>query len=418
MDDKCVESSIVIAIRTCKRINTIEQHTLKVIKDLPYKVYIFCPEYEKKEYLKKYKGVYTITDGGDKGTHLCNQKIVDYFSGNKKIIQMDDDIKSFLEWNGEKFIDGDLQHYIEEGFRLLEENNFKLFGFYPVKNGFFMKNLPEISKGLQFCMGGIHGFINDKSLRTIDNYRDDYERSILNYLKYGGCIRFNKCKVDNVIYVNEGGQAKSRTIENMTASTEYMTTTYPNYCRVKKCKSPYPEIQIINKPYKTEYHLEKQLNLITWSKNCDRPNVSGKNEEKSTKQNPVGFPCYSYTFGYIRPRRAKLGTRELTQITNKYPIIYTLASKYINETMPDFPFSTITINKDIVCLPHIDKYNQSDSLIVAFGEYTEGGNLYIKIDDIDHKINVKNKPYIFNGRNLHWNDKPNSSRYSLVYFNL
>ena len=57
-------------------------------------------------------------------------------------------------------------------------------------------------------------------------------------------------------------------------------------------------------------------------------------------------------------------------------------------------------------------------LIVAFGDYTEGGNLYIRIDDKEHKINVKCKPYVFNGRNLHWNDKANGSRYSLVYFNL
>ena len=411
---------IVIAIRTAKRIDTIEEHTLKIIKDLPYKVYIFCPESEKKEYLKKYKGKYTITDGGDKGTHLCNQKIVDYFRGNKNIIQMDDDIKSFLEWDGKNFVDGDLQHYIEEGFRLIKENNFKLFGFYPVKNGFFMKDLPEVSKGLQFCMGGIHGFINDKSLRTIDNYRDDYERCILNYLKYGGCIRFNKCKVDNVIYVNEGGQAKTRTIDNMTASTEYMTTTYPNYCRVKKCKSPYPEIQIKNQKYNIQYHLWKQLDLITWSKNCDRANVSGLDEEKTkgSIKNKIGFPCYSYTFGYIRPRCSVIGTRELTRISKKYPLIYELVKKYAEEVMPDFKFTTITINRDIVCLPHTDKYNQSDSMIVAFGDYTEGGNLYIRINGKDKKFCIKNRPLIFNGKNLHWNDEANGRRYSLVFFNL
>jgi len=155
---------IVIAIRTANRINTIEEHTLKVIKDLPYKVYIFCPENEKRDYLKKYKGKYTITNGGDEGPHLCNQKIVDYFTINKKIVQMDDDIKEFLEWNGEKFINGNLQHYIEEGFRLCERENYKLFGFYPDKD------LQDVSKGLQLCKGGIHGFINDKSLRTIARF--------------------------------------------------------------------------------------------------------------------------------------------------------------------------------------------------------------------------------------------------------
>jgi hypothetical protein len=411
---------IVIAIRTAKRINTIEEHTLKVIKDLPYKVYIFCPEYEKRDYLKKYKGKYTITNGGDEGTHLCNQKIVDYFAGGKKIVQMDDDIKGFLEWNGEKFINGDLQHYIEEGFRLCERENYKLFGFYPVKNGFFMKDLPDVSKGLQFCMGGIHGFINDKSLRTIDNYRDDYERCILNYLKYGGCIRFNKCKADNIIYVNEGGQAKSRTIDNMTASTEYMVNTYPDYCRVKKCKSPYPEIQIKNRQYCIKHHLQRQLNLITWEKNCDRPNVSGLDEEKSkNRQNRVGFPCYSYTFGYIRPRRAIKGTLQLTKITEKYPLIYRLANDLCKSLEPEHQFTTITINKDIVCQPHTDKYNNGDSLIISLGDYTEGGNLYIEEKDGTIKKYDTRKPLYFNGAKYkHWNDKANSQRFSFVYFKL
>ena len=408
---------IVIAIRTAKRINTIEEHTLKVIKDLPYKVYIFCPESEKKEYLKKYKGKYTITRGSDEGLNHANNAVHNYFPSGKKILFMDDDITGVYKWNGDKFENADLEHYIEEGFKLLGENNFKLFGFYPIKNGFFMKGKPEYSKGLQFCMGGIMGLINDKELRTT-TYKEDYERCIINYIKYGGIIRFNYVKVDNILYKNKGGQENIRTVKLMEETIEELINKYPNYCKRKVSKGKYPEMTLINKPYNTAYHLEKQLNLITWSKNCDRPNVSGKDEEKSTKQNPVGFPCYSYTFGYIRPRRAKLGTRELTKITYKYPIVYNLAKKYIEELMPNFEFSTITINKDITCLPHTDKYNQSDSLIVAFGDYTEGGNLYIKIDDIEHKINVKNKPYIFNGRNLHWNDKANGSRYSLVYFNL
>ena len=268
-------------------------------------------------------------------------------------------------------------------------------------------------------MGGIHGFINDKSLRTIDNYRDDYERCILNYLKFGGCIRFNKCKADNIIYVNEGGQAKSRTIDNMTASTEYMTNTYPEYCRVKKCKSPYPEIQIKNKNYCIKNHLEKQLNLITWSKNTSRPNVSGLDEERTARcKDNVGNPCFSYTFGYIRPRNSVKGTLQLTRISEKYPIIYRLASSMCNLLEPKHEFTTITINKDIVCLPHVDKYNNGDSLIVSLGNYTEGGNLYIEEKDGVKKYDTR-KPLYFNGAKFkHWNDKANSQRFSFVYFKL
>ena len=39
----------------------------------------------------------------------------------------------------------------------------------------------------------------------------------------------------------------------------YMLDTYPEYTRRKKCKSKFPELSIIQRPYKVEYHLEKQL---------------------------------------------------------------------------------------------------------------------------------------------------------------
>ncbi len=277
----------VIAIRTAKRINSIEEQTLKFVKDLGFDIYIFCPDFEIKEYRQKFKGKgYKIRDGGSEGTHLCNEKIVNYFPNDKRIVQMDDDVKGLYKKNSDtnKFEDADLKYYIEEGFKLCDENDFRLFGFYPVKNGYFMKGKEEYSTGLQFIMGGIHGFINDKKLQTKDNYRDDYERTILNYIKYGGCIRFNYVKVDNIIYVNQGGQAKLRTIEKMKKSCDYMTSTYPEYCRNKKCKSPYPEIAIKNKPYSTQHHLLAQLGLHSWTKNIDRPNVSGVDDVKTTKK--------------------------------------------------------------------------------------------------------------------------------------
>lgn len=34
----------------------------------------------------------------------------------------------------------------------------------------------------------------------------------------------------------------------MQESVDYMINNYPEYCRIKKCKSKYPEISIINKP--------------------------------------------------------------------------------------------------------------------------------------------------------------------------
>ena len=53
---------------------------------------------------------------------------------------------------------------------------------------------------------------------------------------------------------------------------------------------------------------------------------------------------------------------------------------------PDFSFTTIQLNKNRQCLPHVDKNNIGDSVIVALGDF-EGGELLIegKTYDIHNK---------------------------------
>ena len=91
-----------------------------------------------------------------------------------------------------------------------------------------------ISTSLKFIIGRIFGFLNDKDIVTVDNCRDDYERSILYTEKYGGVIRFNKlsCRADT--FIGAGGLAGIRTKKLMEDSVVYMTTTYPEYCVRKK----------------------------------------------------------------------------------------------------------------------------------------------------------------------------------------
>lgn len=415
--------NIVIAIRTCGRINVIEEQTLKIVKDLGFDIHIFCPESEKKNFLKKYKGIYKIHKGSNEGLNIANEMIYNFFPQNKKVVICDDDIKDFWILQEDKLVlatTEQLKEYILKGFERIQSEGYKLFGFYPVKNAYFMKDRPEESKGLAYIQGGLFGVLNDKEVLVVnDDYREDYERSMIHYKRYGGNIRFNHAVVQHIMVDNAGGLNDDRTKDKMEKSTNFMLETYPDLCFEKKSKSKYREIQLKVKGYCVKYHIQKQLNLITWSKNCDRPNVSGLDSERTKdRKNQVGFPCYSYTFGYIRPRRAVKGTLQLTRITNKYPLIYRLATDLCKSFEPEHQFTTITINKDIVCEPHTDKYNNGDSLIISIGDYTEGGNLYIEEKDIVKKYDTR-KPLYFNGAKFkHWNDKANSQRFSFVYFRL
>jgi len=159
----------------------------------------------------------------------------------------------------------------------------------------------------------------------------------------------------------------------------------------------------------------EELKKVKFTKNYYRANVSGVDQEKTDRLGRcVGNPCLSYTFGLVRPRNKS--NLQLSRITQKYMDLYNLLLKYMKQNHPDFVFKSITINKNIICQPHFDKNNKSDSLAVAFGDYTEGGELVVG----DVEYNIKNNAIIFNGRNNIHYSKPFSGgdRYSLIFYNL
>lgn len=251
-----------IAVRSYNRSNTIKK-TLKILEDdgiLKSLIYIFCPLNQILEYKSINGNDYHYIDGGDKGTNYCNKLINNYFELNDYIIQMDDDINGVYQLTTTKYKDvikrkvGDdpklplglikksVLEIIIEGKRQMEETLLNIWGMYPVNNYYFMKN--NITYDLRFCIGRIFGFINTKDIYTVDDCRDDYERSILYYERDGGIIRFNKYVCDADTYIGAGGLAEIRTIDKMKKSVDYMLNTYPQYVGVKKTKGKYPEIML------------------------------------------------------------------------------------------------------------------------------------------------------------------------------
>ena len=216
-------------------------------------------------------------------------------------------------------------------------------------------------------------------------------------------------------------------------SAKFLVEKYPELCKIntsnkrvdKLTKKKYTQIKFISKKsiytpdILTHQYLLTELQRVSWIKNIHRPNVSGIDEIKTKEYNDrgqkkiIGKSCLSYTFGYIRPRRAIKGILEITKISERYSYLYELLKQYIKDIAPNFKYTTITANKNIVCEKHTDKYNQKPSLAIGLGEYT-GGNLIIK----DVVNDIRYKPLIFNGKEEHWNDNFEGERFSLIYYSL
>ena len=248
-----------IAIRSKSRYNTINDKTLKLLNNwnIPKSsIYIFCPPNEIDSYKESCPEI-NIIDGGSSIIE-CNNLIIDYFDEGSYIIQMDDDIHFLLELGTDNnrikvnnklrpkgFIDYDLNKLIKHGRRLMIEKQIPIWGTYPVCNYFYMNDLKTPTFDLKFLIGRIFGFLNNKEIRATSGFRDDYERSVLNYIKYGGNIRFNHITVYADTYVGNGGLAQERTSKMMSDDVDEMIKKYPTYVTEKKNKGKFREIRFI-----------------------------------------------------------------------------------------------------------------------------------------------------------------------------
>lgn len=143
-------------------------------------------------------------------------------------------------------------------------------------------------------------------------------------------------------------------------------------------------------------------------------------EELKNTNFPVCFSrknvgvSHAFALGTVNYRGQKSlqgKTKGPSRFNKKFPKLYKLIRKLIKEEQPDFKYTTIQVNKNVLCPPHVDKNNVGPSYIIALGDYT-GGDLVIK----GKPFNIKNKWKHFDGTQGHWVTPFNGERYSLVYF--
>ena len=408
----------VIAVRTYNRRETIQQHTLNVLRDLAAPVYIFCGTDEMSMYERDFPQFH-IRDGGNCGVRLCNERIADEFAEGQRILQCDDDVLRFEEVCDRGMQPADLRSYVRRGFMLCEQKGFKLFGFYPVANAYFMQSREEVSFGLSFIMGGIHGFINDRKLRTFDNYRDDYERSILSWIHFGGMVRFNRAKACNIIYRNKGGHAQTRTRAAMQDSCTYMLRTYPQFCAPKRCKSKFPEIRLVSP--KGQQHASMAACHGGLASEPD-PAVGVPNEGASYddlvrklravqgwhRRNKV-MCNKSIIFGFTRSLQNGPSLTDATRANRE--LVNELMAR-IRERAPSLCVTSICINYNFCRALHIDNGNIGETYMLTVGAF-QGGDLWVYPGTTE---STRDRWVSFDGRVPHCTYPFEGERYSIIFF--
>jgi cellulose synthase/poly-beta-1,6-N-acetylglucosamine synthase-like glycosyltransferase len=243
-----------VAIPSYKRHEAIKEKTLATLKryGIPSsKITIFVANKDEEALYKSslVAGSYGKIVVGVKGMHDIRNFITGYYPIGTKIVNIDDDIKGFLEYDeGVKRKERPLKSLIgviKRGFMECEKAKTKLWGVYPVANGYFMK--PKVSTEIRYIIGSFWGCINPgiKEVKVTVDDKEDYQRSILYYKKYGAIVRLNMYAPVSAYYKEQGGMQEDRTMERVDKSARWIVKEYPEFAVLNPTKkSGYMEVKL------------------------------------------------------------------------------------------------------------------------------------------------------------------------------
>lgn len=249
--------NFVVAIPSYKRSDILQLQTLALCNRAgisPDSIYIFIvgeDNSERDSYaIFSQKGYHVVS--GPLELHHMRNFIHQYFEENQRVLCMDDDISTIMEMREDLNV---LEHKSAKRYPLydvsnslcdicntlfakLDEHGANLFGFYPVKNGYFMKSLPIITTDLRFCVGTIWGMKNKRSCLLSIEEKEDVERTLWYYTMDGVVLRHNRIAPVTKYYKTPGGMQAFNIDRKEAAkkSCNYLLQKYPDLCKLYTSK--------------------------------------------------------------------------------------------------------------------------------------------------------------------------------------
>ena len=249
---KVTTPTFVIAIPSYKRAVTLRNKTLAMLynKGVPASIInVFVASEDEKVIYQDVLIPHTYGKiiVGVPGMRAIRNFITEYFSIGAQIMNIDDDVSDVKELCEDGSITPVkyLMPLFTNCFRITNETGHRLFGFYPVSNGFFMN--PRIACKLNYIIGSMWGIINpgiEKLKVTMDD-KEDVQRSIIMYILDGGVLRFEQITPVSAYYKEPGGMQVERTKERIHKSAEAIVNSYTGLAKINlRKKSGYSEVRL------------------------------------------------------------------------------------------------------------------------------------------------------------------------------
>jgi len=264
------KNDYVVAIPSYKRAETLRDKTLEVLQHYkidPKSIDIFVANKEEEEIYKNTldpksynKIIVGVINLGPQRNFISN-----YYPIGKHIVNIDDDIKGFIEYTTttkrhEKPL-ANLDKIIRQGFEECNKHGFRLWGIYPIPNGFFMEK--KVDTDLRYIIGCFYGTINPgtKAIKLeLENDKEDYERSIRFYIADGGVIRLRYVAPKTAYYTEKGGIQEFRSEKTVMAGAKWIVKHFPDYATLNLTKkSGHAEVRLKDRTNKSKSVKHKTL---------------------------------------------------------------------------------------------------------------------------------------------------------------
>lgn len=245
-----------IAIPSYKRSKTLRDKTLSMLKRHcidPSIIDVFCAnESERDEYEKTLdRSTYCRIIVGVVGMMNIRNFIQSYYDEGTRVVCIDDDIKDVvkIEKDGDKRFSElkGLDSFFNYCFAVTEQLGGRYWGIYAAANAFFMKR--AICAGLYYLIGSFWGMVvsHSKDLYVTMDDKEDFERSVRAYLKYGKVVRMNFVTVKSSYYTEKGGMQEERTEERVEWSAKKLMTMFPDQVVVNNARKRHFEVKLTEK---------------------------------------------------------------------------------------------------------------------------------------------------------------------------
>jgi hypothetical protein len=230
-----------LVIPSYQRPQLIQSKTLKYLRLQEYppdKILIFVASEEEKNLYER--GVPSHLYGqiivGQLGLKEQRNFISNYLDEDEIYISFDDDVDSLKLIPGYTFYD-----LIRDACDVIGSRQTGLVGILPNSDARRFKD--SASTHLAHILGAFYICRNHRDILITRTVKEDYERSILYWLRYGSVYRSRRGGVQTKYLRGQGGISESNRNTREEEDVQYLTQTYPNLCR-RKDKGDHPDLEL------------------------------------------------------------------------------------------------------------------------------------------------------------------------------